>query len=265
MKQKHKIYIIILISMLVLLLFCNTNKKEYFDNTQYSFIDNIDKFLYINLEKREDRKKQLLGEFKKLHIPDSKIYRIDAVYEKYNGHIGACKSHIKALEYAKENKLKTVIIFEDDFVFTKKSEEINNKINIFFQKFKDNWDIIFLHISDNDLKDTEKMKDVKKIISSTGASAYIIQEHYYDTLLHVFKNALKHMEKEMKEFNTNNNTQKKKFETSYALDQHWGKLQKKDKWYTFFPFLGTQKPLGSTIMSQIETFMNNSAPYHINV
>ena len=50
-----------------------------------------------------------------------------------------------------------MIIFEDDFVFTKKSEEINNKINIFFQKFKDNWDIIFLHISYNDLKDTEKL------------------------------------------------------------------------------------------------------------
>ena len=35
------------------------------------------------------------------------------------------------------------------------------------------------------------------------------------------------MEKDMKEFiKKNNNIPKKKFETPYALDQHWYKLQK---------------------------------------
>ena len=58
---------------------------------------------------------------------------------------------------------------------------------------------------------------------------------------------------------------KKKFTTSYALDQHWGKLQEKDKWYTFFPFLGKQNPLGSTIMGQVENFINNVRFYNIQV
>jgi glycosyl transferase family 25 len=262
---------IILLFLLIVVTFINMyvlhNTNSYTENfSNESFIDNIDKCIYINLEKREDRKKQIEEEFKKLQIPDSKIHRIDAVYEKYNGHIGACKSHIKALEHAKEHKFKTVIIFEDDFVFTKELNEINNKINTFFQKFKNNWDIIFLHISHNELKDTEKMDDIKKILTSTGASAYIIQEHYYDSLLDVFKDALHHMEKEMKEFDQkNNNRKKKKFETSYALDQHWKTLQKKDKWYTFFPFLGKQNPLGSTIMGHIENFINNVRIYNIQI
>jgi len=49
------------------------------------------------------------------------------------------------------------------------------------------------------------------------------------------------------------------------LDQHWGKLQEKDKWYTFFPFLGKQNPLGSTIMGQVENFINNVRFYNIQV
>ena len=265
---------IILLLLLFFISFIQTiflyySKTEHFSNV--SFIDHIDKFIYINLENREDRKKQILGEFKKINIPDSKIHRINAVYEKYNGHIGCCKSHIKALEYAKKNKFKRVIIFEDDFIFSKESEEIKNKLDLFFKKFKHNWDVVMLTLCHNDIKDIDSKVNkpitfIKKVIWGTCASAYIIQDHYYDTLLHVFKEALTHMEKEMKEFNKENkNEKKKKFTTSYALDQHWGKLQEKDKWYTFFPFLGKQNPLGSTIMGQVENFINNVRFYNIQV
>ena len=264
------LFLLIVVTFINMYVVYNTHiYTEQFSNE--SFIDNIDKCIYINLEKREDRKKQIEEEFKKLQIPDSKIHRIDAVYEKYNGHIGACKSHIKSLEYAKNNKFKTVIIFEDDFVFTKEQNEIKNKLDLFFKKFKHNWDVVMLTLCHNDIKDIDSNVNkpiifIKKVIWGTCASAYIIQEHYYDSLLDVFKDALHHMEKEMKEFNEeNNNEKKKKFTTSYALDQHWGKLQKKDKWYTFFPFLGKQNPLGSTIMGHIENFINNVRIYNIQI
>ena len=117
---------------------------------------------------------------------------------------------------------------------------------------------IFQYKSENELyielqkaKEKSFTKKLKK--SKEGKDFEKIYEMIYD------------MEKEMKEFNEeNNNEKKKKFTTSYALDQHWGKLQEKDKWYTFFPFLGKQEG-SSSIMSQIENFINNVRFYNIQV
>ena len=263
MKIIFIIIIILIVTLIVFILFFN-NKIEHLSSG--SFIDNIDKCIYINLKKRKDRKKQILQEFKKIDIPEDKIYRVNAVYEKYNGHIGCCKSHIKALEYAKTNNFNTVIIFEDDFVFTEQPEKINNKINTFFKDFENNWDVVMLTVCYNTLEDIQSKDFIKKIISGTCASAYIINKNYYDTLLNVFKEAQQKMEEEMVEFNKkNNNVLQKKFETAYALDQYWHSLQKKDKWYTFFPFLGKQQPMGSTIMGNIEGFISNTRFFHITI
>ena len=64
----------------------------------------------------------------------------------------------------------------------------------------------------------------------------------------------------MEEFNKkNNNVLKKKFETPYALDQHWYKLQKKSKWYMFKPYIGKQggEAGGSSIMNlNVEGFVS---------
>ena len=46
------------------------------------------------------------NEFKKMNFPENKIKRIDAVNEKYNGHIGCCKSHIKAMNEIIKNDYK---------------------------------------------------------------------------------------------------------------------------------------------------------------
>ena len=60
-----------------------------------SFLTKIDKILYINLDHRKDRLKQINNEFKKMNFPENKIERISAVRNKYNGHIGCCKSTLK--------------------------------------------------------------------------------------------------------------------------------------------------------------------------
>ena len=126
--------LIILVVLIIILLFI---KKVELFSIEPKGINSFDKFLYINLEKRKDRKKQLLEHLKKVDISDDKIERIDAVYEKYNGHLGCCKSHIKALERAKELGVDSVVILEDDFVFTMDKDKINEKINHFLKKYPD--------------------------------------------------------------------------------------------------------------------------------
>ena len=250
--------IVIILIIFVLLLVKSTEKF----NIEPNGINSFDKFLYINLEKREDRKKQLLENLKKVDIPDDKIERIDAVYEKFNGHLGCCKSHIKALERAKELNLDNVVILEDDFVFTMDKDTVNKKLNHFLKKYPD-FDVIQFIVSHKDLKDIND-EHVKKVKSATGAISYVINKHFIDILLGNFKEAERKMTEELEKW-LKENPNKKKYETSYAIDQHWGPLQGRNNWYVFDPFIGGHEDLGSTIMGNLEGFRNNVRFYTIDL
>ena len=78
------------------------NKENFYNhNIEPKGFDSFDKYMYINLQDRKDRKEQITKELGRMNIPENKIIRIDAVKNKYNGHIGCCKSHIKTLKLAK--------------------------------------------------------------------------------------------------------------------------------------------------------------------
>ena len=109
---------------------------------------------------------------------------------------------------------------------------------------------------------------VKKVHRASTSSAYIINKKFFNRLLYDLKDAKNKMEKEMIEYNKKNGgIVKKKHQTGNALDQHWGKLQKKSEWYIFDPYLGKQggDAKKSSIMGSIEAFKNNISFYNIKV
>ena len=259
--------LIIIITLLVCicaLLF--KNYKEKFDNhnIEPKGFDSFDKYMYINLKHRKDRKKQIENELNKMDIDKNKIIRIDAAREKYNGHIGCCKSHIKALKLAQKLNLNNVVIFEDDFLFTEDKKTIETKLNHFLNKYKD-FDVIQLTTVHIDLKDIND-DHIKKVNYATAPSGYIILKHFFNTLIIDLETALKKMEEEMKEFDKKNGKKVKKYETGHALDQHWSPLQKKSKWYVFSPYLGKQggDAGGSSIMGNVESFVSSIKESFIN-
>ena len=91
----------------------------------------------------------------------------------------------------------------------------------------------------------------------------MINEAFYDKLLNSLNSSVENMEKEMIEYNKqNNDVKKKKTTTRFALDQHWYPLQKKSNWYLFDPYLGKQggEAGKSSIMShKLEGFVVNTA------
>lgn len=260
-----KILILGLVVLIILILCLILYNTEYFSNLTYNGINSFDKVFYINLEHRKDRKKQITNEINKMKIPENKIIRINAVRNKYNGHIGCCKSHIKTIEMAKKMNLNNIIVLEDDFVFTLLKKEIDEKINHFLKKYP-NFDMIQLTTGHKKLEDIND-KHIKKVKNATTSSGYIINKKFYNALLLDLNEAKEKMEKEMIEFNKkNNNVLKKKHTTSNALDQHWGKLQKKSNWYIFDPYIGKQGGNAgkSSIMGNIEAFYNINF-YRMNV
>lgn len=250
-------YIILSILIVIMCILILRLPENFKGNHKKNGINSFDCYMYINLDHRKDRKKQITGELNKMNIPNNKITRIDAVHEKYNGHIGCAKSHIKALKLAKAKNYKNVVIFEDDFIFTEDKDVVNKKINKFLDYFGSDWDIIQLTAHYKSLSDIETLDDIKKVNRASTASAYIIQNHFYDKLLDNIIEAKEKMEKEMIIFHRKNKNKKKKFETQYALDQYWNNLQNKSKWYIFYPYIGKQSGIGSSIMSRnLEGFTN---------
>lgn len=264
--NKHilRLVLIIILIIILVILCLKINKKETYVNL--NGINSFDNYFYINLEHRKDRKKQITNELNKMNIPHDKIIRIDAVRNKYNGHIGCCKSHIKTIKLAKKMNVENAVVFEDDFVFTLPKYDIDIKINHFLKNYSD-YDIIQLT---SVFKKVDNVDDphIKKVKNATTSSAYIVNKRFYNRLLDDLNNAKNKMENEMIEFNKkNNNILKKKKNTKYALDQHWYNLQKNSKWYIFDPYLGKQggEAGKSSIMGNIEAFNNNIKFYQLQL
>lgn len=200
--------------------------------------------LYINLEYRKDRKKSILNEIKKIkNFDERQVYRIDAVLEPLCGHLGCGKSHVKALELAIKNNWSSILMLEDDFVFTKdyKGEENFHTIqNI-------EWDVMLLAKGHqcNQYSDYEYLK---KAYRATTTSGYIVRQHYYPILLENFKNSVATMEQEFQihsETFRSQNMPISKMNYCSAIDQYWFSLQEKDTFYMFEPPIGTQGNLWS--------------------
>ena len=80
--------------------------------------------LYINLDNRPDRNKHIIK-----ILSDNKLFgeRVSAIKDT-NGYIGCVSSHIKCLDIAIRKDYDAVIILEDDFIFTKDKDKLNEQI-----------------------------------------------------------------------------------------------------------------------------------------
>jgi len=188
-------------------------------------LDHIEGIFYINLNHREDRKKETEDEFNKINLPLDKVTRIEAYYDELNGIRACAQSHANALDLAINQNLNNVLIIEDDCTFIKSRDEIDNYINQFFSKFKNQWDVFFLATWP---LYTQKipLKNYTRILFSIRATAYLVNKYYMPILRDFYLDRVKDMEKDL--FYT--------FSGPKSLDRKWHKLQIKDRWFSgLFP------------------------------
>ena len=188
-------------------------------------MENIEKIVYINLKKRQDRKEEIEEELTKYKLTAE---RFEGIYqEPPRGIIGCTKSHLAVLKMAKERNYKNILILEDDFYFCEEEYLITKNIQLLFKK-KPKFDVCFLsyHLHEGEV-DMEN-PFLTKVVFSTTASGYIVNNHYYDTLINLYTDAIVKLENTMEHWN-------------YANDQVWKELQRKDNWYCFTKRLGKQR------------------------
>lgn len=177
----------------------------------------IEKVIYINLEKRKDRKESI-EKVLLLYFPPEKIIRLNAIYEN-PGYVGCSKSHINAIKLAIENNWNNCLIVEDDMIWN----DFDKGYSILTELIKNKFDIILFGATFFSFNST-----TLKLNYGKSRTAYLISQHYYEVLL-------KNFEEGLDELITNKNY------TSYAGDVYWRKLQEKDNWFLVSPALSIQK------------------------
>jgi glycosyl transferase family 25 len=196
-------------------------------------MDNIDKIIYINLERRKDRREEIEEEFRRMEIPQEKIIRFNAIANEI-GMLGCMQSHIKVMEIAKEMGVKNVLILEDDFQFVVSKEELRESVEYFFQKIEDDksWDVLMFGYNLGNpgnysipFKEDEK---IGKIGYAQTASGYLVNAHYLETLINNLKEGYVHLEAT-------------KMHWLFLNDVYWKTLQAKDNWYYFIQRIGVQR------------------------
>jgi glycosyl transferase family 25 len=179
--------------------------------------DFIDKVVYINLEHRTDRRISIETELAK-YFPHWKISRFDAIRNE-KGYIGCTMSHIGVLELAISRGWKNCLIVEDDAIWSNFAEGY-----LLLEKLiKQPYDVITFGTTF-----TSFDRNTYKLHSGQTTTAYLINSHYYQTLLDNVKKGL-------------TNLVETDVVQQYAIDVYWKRLQAKDNWYCVMPVLMIQK------------------------
>jgi len=195
----------------------------------------VDFALYINLDHRLDRKQQIEDELNTVGIS---YKRFDAIKHSM-GCVGCSMSHLNILKYARDNKLKNILIFEDDFKFLVSKEEFLNNIKLFFD-MNIEWDVLMLSYNLTESKPFNSL--IQKVYSAQTTSGYMVNSCFYDKLIDTIESSIPNL------INTNHHW-------IYAIDQAWKSLQgDNSNWYAFNTRIGYQRESYSDISGTITDY-----------
>lgn len=203
-------------------------------------MDTINQILYINLAHRIDRKDKILKTLKLIDVDENKIQRVEATLFELCGHIGCGQSHVNALDIAIKNNWNTVMILEDDFVFTQTKEYIDEII----KNLPSDYDLVMMHGLNNKTKKIN-INGVHKLNYCISSGGYIIKRHYFQKLKDVFTEAISNMYKLFNQYVEEQKLKGRKIIpkmiwNKYAIDRSWHGMMKTDNFYLCVPHLGKQ-------------------------
>jgi len=182
----------------------------------------IEKVVYINLEHRTDRRQEIESELS--IFPSEKIQRFNAIKENF-GALGCTKSHIAVLEMAILEGWSNYLVIEDDGMWS----NFDTSYPILESLSKNPYDVIVLGAV---VPVYDKL--TYKLQKSQTTTSFLVNKHYYKTLLQNFKDGA-------------HGLTLTKLPPMYALDMYWQRIQARDNWYLVAPSLVVQRPSYSDI------------------
>jgi GR25 family glycosyltransferase involved in LPS biosynthesis len=193
-------------------------------------MDKINKFFYINLSHRNDRKELIEKELQKLEIPQEKIFRFDAIKDSY-GALGCAKSHFELVKIFLESDDEVWSIMEDDITFLTNREIIDIYVNDYLN---DN-NAHFFNGSVTYLQKTDYSKNLDRIITGYCAAWYILKKEHSSIIFDSMKESAVGL------------SERKKFE-DHACDVVWKRYYNTHNFVTPDKLICIQRPSVSDIL-----------------
>ena len=186
---------------------------------------NIEKIIYINLDKRQDRYAEIEKEFSDMNLS---CERFAGIVHPASGLVGCGLSHLAVLKLAKERNYKNILIVEDDFTFKVDKDFFENQLSLFFES-KIEYDVLMLAYGMSSNATDTNIQSFKRISSAHTASCYLVNSHYYDKLINLYEWSTVKLIETGQHWN-------------YANDQVWRNLQSVDIWLCSTTKMGVQRP-----------------------
>jgi len=181
----------------------------------------IDHIVYINLDKRVDRREHIEGELSKMGLSGERFSAISHI----RGEVGCFLSHLTVLKHARERKYRNILILEDDFEFLVERPEFEGIVTTFFKQNVP-YDVLLLAYA---CRKSEPYNDiVMKGRDLQTTSGYIVHEQFYDRLIKLSEESLEKL------IETND-------KLHYSLDMCWKVLQPVSDWFVFRTRIGRQR------------------------
>jgi len=196
-------------------------------------MNHFDVIYIINLKHRTDRLESILGELKKMNVPDDKIVRINAIYNKERGYLGCTQSHRLALSLFLKSKHNNCLVLEDDFIFCQNKEYVDKALSQSFLEL--NFDVLMLAGNLVAISTPDSTQPYVKIYDAQTTSAYCVTREFAPKLIDVFKESEHGLNKYYGIW------PEKAIKHTYACDMIWKTLQPTSNWYCMWPKLGIQK------------------------
>lgn len=190
------------------------------------FPSNVDLVIYINLDKRTDRRDEIENEFKKLGIPESKILRWSA-FEVSPGSLGCSISHLAVLRHIATlpESIQTIIIFEDDFQFIEDLELVKKSLIKFLSYPRDIWDMILLSYG---IRRSEYVDElISRTYESYTTAGYMINRSALPRILENYRQGVEGL--------------MKTGWSGYFIDNYWNHLAVTGRCFYFNRHLGSQR------------------------
>ena len=175
---------------------------------------------YINLDSREDRRKQFEEECTRMNFS---VERFPAITNSLSPGHGCTRSHIEVLKLARARGLPQVLIFEDDFEFLVDREQVGDIL----MNLPEDYDVVML--SYNLQHGIPYNNQFGRVLDAQTASGYIVHSKFYDTLI------------ETMEEGYNLFVENPSHHWFYMNDQYWKKLQPVSNWYYSLVRVGKQR------------------------
>lgn len=187
----------------------------------------VHRVLYINLDRRVDRRREIEAELARADVPAFKIERLAATAHA-NPFSGCATSHARAMQHAMDAKWPNVLVLEDDFVWND-SKQADRLVQTFFTRpYAKTFDVVqFAH----HVYESTPVDDlVCRVTHSTNLGGYLVSERAYAALARVWEEAGRELDKHPG------------LDWKYAADLAWRPLQKTREFYAFHERLGHQRP-----------------------